>query len=63
MSFVSQNFNATKYANVIPATGDNVAIDKKRRVFYFLGDTAAGTVLVGVNMTDGSQVRFSMVLE
>ena len=29
------------------ATGDLRAVDTKRGVFYFLGDTHAGTTLVG----------------
>ena len=38
------------------ATGDLRAVDTKRGVFYFLGDTHAGTTLVGQALADGALV-------
>ena len=38
------------------ATSDLRAVDSKRGVYYFLGDTHAGTTLVGLKLRDGAQV-------
>ena len=37
-------------------TDDLRAVDTKRGIYYFLGDTHAGTTLVGLQLTDGAQV-------
>lgn len=42
-------------------TGDLRAIDKKRSIYYFLGDTHAGATLVGIDMTSGSVACSSTV--
>jgi len=43
------------------ATGDLRAIDKKRSIYYFLGDTHAGATLVGIDMSSGSVACSSTV--
>ena len=37
-------------------TDDLRAVDTKRGIYYFLGDTGAGTTLVGLQLSDGAQV-------
>ena len=39
----------------LAATGDLGAVDSKRNVYYFLGDSHTGAVLVGVSLLDGTQ--------
>ena len=51
--------NVTKIGEPLQAgcaAGDLRAIDKKRQIYYFLGDTSSGTTLVAVNLTNGAQV-------
>lgn len=40
----------------LAAAGDLYAVDAKRRVYYYLGDTPAGTTLVGLSLDDGAVV-------
>lgn len=47
--------------SVEAGTGDLRAIDKTRSIYYFLGDTQAGTTLVGVDMNSGSVACSSTV--
>lgn len=42
-------------------TGDLCAVDKALGVWYYLGDTSAGTTLVGLSMDDGAEVCASVV--
>ena len=43
------------------ATGDLRAVDKKRNIYYYLGDTHAGTTLVGLDLTTGNLSCSSVV--
>jgi len=45
----------------LAGTGDLCAIDKATGVFYYLGDTSAGTTLVGLSTEDGSELCSSTV--
>ena len=40
----------------LAAAGDLYAVDAKRRVYYYLGDTPAGTTLVGLSLDGGAVV-------
>lgn len=40
--------------SVLPACGDLVALDSKRGLLYYLGDTEQGTTLAGVSISNGS---------
>jgi hypothetical protein len=51
MSYVGDG----KGLNELAATGDLRAVDPKRGIYYFLGDTSAGTTLVGLSLKDGTQ--------
>lgn len=39
----------------LAATGDLGTVDTKRNLFFYLGDTTAGTTLVGLSLTDGTE--------
>ena len=45
----------------LAGTGDLCAIDEALGVWYYLGDTSAGTTLVGLSTIDGSEVCSSTV--
>jgi hypothetical protein len=51
MSFVGTGAGLGELA----ACGDLRAVDTKRGIYYFLGDTSAGTTLVGLSLKDGTQ--------
>ena len=46
---------------ILAASGDLRAIDNKRGIYYYLGDTHKGTTLAGIDMTDGSLACSSVV--
>ena len=39
---------------ILPACGDLIALDSKRDLLYYLGDTAEGTTLAGVHLSNGT---------
>jgi len=41
---------------ILPACGDLIALDSKRGLLYYLGDTEQGTTLAGVSVSNGSLV-------
>ena len=43
------------------ATGDLSAVDDKRGLFYFLGDTSSGATLVALNLSTGAKVCSNVI--